>query len=68
MHDQRIPVRALLRGKDAFYRSRIEGIRAEAVDRLSRKCDSAASTQNLRGASDLFDTQYFGSAHRAACN
>ena len=47
MHNQRIPLRPLLRRKDLRYCLRIKRIRPQPIHRLSRKRDRPAPTQQL---------------------
>ncbi len=50
VHDERIPVRAFLGSKNAFYRGGVQCVCRQTVDRLRGHCDQLAGTQQLRRA------------------
>ena len=62
MRNQRIVRRSSLRGVDLFRRLRVERVRAESVDRLSRKGNEPAVPQDLAAF-----PEYFVIVHNIIC-
>ena len=62
MNNQRIVRRSSLRGVDLFRRLRVERVRAESVDRLSRKGNEPAVPQDLAAF-----PKYFVIVHNIIC-